>query len=168
MTSMEVTQITVAGQRTGIIGLKQLIEAVAGEFSGTPDDEIADALMERLAKKNYIVPTVKDAYRAAFLREYKKFVGEPFEETDDPDLLQIKVLGPGCPNCERLEQDLMSLMAELKIKADLEHVRDPVEIGTFGVMAMPALVINGNVMAAGRMPSRGILKEWLLKATKRT
>jgi hypothetical protein len=58
--------------------------------------------------------------------------------------------------------------AELRIKADLEHVRDPVQIGAFGVMAMPALLINGQVKAAGRLPSRGVLKEWLLETSKRT
>ncbi|MFO7716182.1 thioredoxin family protein [Desulfosarcina sp.] len=56
----------------------------------------------------------------------------------------------------------------MRIKADLEHVRDPVRIADFGVMAMPALVINGQVKAAGRLPSRGTLKAWLLETTKRT
>ncbi|MFZ0135114.1 MAG: thioredoxin family protein [Desulfobacterales bacterium] len=168
MTADDIAQIIVAGQRTGIVGLKKTLEEVAGQFAGRPDAEITDELMTRLSKKNYIVPKVKDAYETAFLREYKKFVGEPFEEVVDSDLVQIKVLGPGCPNCESLEQDLMALMAELRIKADLEHVRDPAEIGTFGVMAMPALVINDQVKAAGRLPSRGVLKEWLLETIKRS
>jgi len=46
----------------------------------------------------------------------------------------------------------------------LEHVRDPMEIGTYGVMAMPALVNNGWVIAAGRVPSKETLKGWLLEA----
>jgi len=167
MTADDIAQIIVAGQRTGIVGLKKTLEEVSGESAGRPDAEITAELMARLSKKNYIVPKVKDAYMTAFLREYKKFVGEPFEETVDPDLVQIKVLGPGCPNCERLEQDLMALIAELQIKADLEHVRDPVEIGTYGVMAMPALVINGKVKAAGSVPSKGTIKEWLLEIDKR-
>jgi small redox-active disulfide protein 2 len=164
MAADDIAQIIVAGQRTGIVGLKKTIEEVAREHAGRADAEITAELMVRLSKKNYIVPKVKDAYETAFLREYKKFVGEPFEETADPDLVQIKVLGPGCANCERLEQDLMAVMAELRIKADLEHVRDPVEIGTFGAMAMPALVINGKVKAAGRVPSKGTIKQWLLEA----
>jgi small redox-active disulfide protein 2 len=163
MTADDITQIIIAGQRTGIVGLKKTLGEVAGERAGRPDAEIMDELMARLSKKNYIEPKVKDAYMTAFLREYKKFVGEPFEETVDPDLVQIKVLGPGCPNCELLEQDLMALMAELRIKADLEHVRDPAEIGTFGVMSMPALLINGKVKAAGRVPPKGTIKQWLLE-----
>ena len=164
MTADDISQIIVAGQRTGIVGLKKTLEEVARECAGRADGEITDELMRRLSKRNYIVPKVKDAYETAFLREYKKFVGEPFEETVDPGLVQIKVLGPGCPNCERLEQDLMALMAELQMKADLEHVRDPVEIGSYGVMSMPALVINGKIKAAGRMPSKGTIKQWLLEA----
>ena len=164
MASTEVTQIMIAGHRTGIIDLNKVIEEIAGEFSGKPDDEIADELMTRLSKRNYMVPKARADYRTAFLKEYKKFVGEPFDEPINPDLVQIKVLGPGCPNCERLEQDLMSLMAELKIRADLEHVRDPVQIGTYGVMAVPSLVINGKVKAAGSLPSKGTIKQWLLEA----
>jgi len=45
-------------------------------------------------------------------------------------------------------------------------VRDPFEIGTFGVMAMPALVINAKVKTVGRVPSKGAIKEWLLKINK--
>ncbi|MFZ0239999.1 MAG: hypothetical protein WAL90_00020 [Desulfobacterales bacterium] len=97
MTADDIAQIIVAGQRTGIVGLKKTLEEVAGECAGRADAEITDELMARLSKKNYIVPKVKDAYMTAFLREYKKFVGEPFEETVEPDLVQIKVLGPGCP-----------------------------------------------------------------------
>lgn len=167
MTSTEVTQIMIAGHRTGIIDLNKVIAEIAGEFSGRPDDEIANELMTRLLKRNYMVPKARNDYRTAFLREYKKFVGEPFEDIADPNVLQIKVLGPGCPNCERLEHDLMTLLTELQIKADLEHVRDPLQIGAYGLMSMPALVINEKVLAAGRVPSRGTIKKWLLEIPKR-
>ncbi|MBW1944462.1 MAG: thioredoxin family protein [Deltaproteobacteria bacterium] len=78
--------------------------------------------------------------------------------------MEIKVLGPGCPNCERLEQDLMSLMTELQVKADLEHVRNPLEISEYGVMGMPGLVVNGQIKCTGKVPSREQLKTWLLEA----
>ncbi len=119
-----------------------------------------------MSQKNYISSRTRDVYGHAFLREYKKFVGEPFEDTEAGGL-EIKVLGPGCPRCEKLEQDLMAIMAELNIAAGLEHVRDPLEIGSFGVMGMPALIINGEVKAAGSVPPKNKLKEWLLEAAKR-
>jgi len=166
MTSDQLTQIVVAGQRTGIVGLKQVLEAVARNFAGQPDDEIKAELMAHLSQKNYIVPKLEDAYRAAFFREYKRHMGESFEE-ECSDSILIKVLGPGCPSCERLERDLMALLTELRISADLEHVRDPAEISRFGMMAMPALVVNGKVKAAGKIPAKATLKTWLLEAAEK-
>jgi small redox-active disulfide protein 2 len=166
MSSDDVTQIIVAGQRTGIIGLKGVLESVALEFRECPDDEIAAELTRRLSKKNYILDRIRDAYKTAFLREYKKFIGEPFEEADS-GTIQIKVLGPGCPNCERMEQEMMAVMAELRLPADLEHVRDPMEIGRYGMVAVPGLVVDGELVVSGRVPTRDQIKGWLEKAAEK-
>ena len=165
MPEPDITQISVGGHRTGIIGLKAVLEQVAREFAGRPDVDIKAELMGRLGKSNYIVPTARAAYEAAFFREYRKFIGEPMPE-DPAGGIQIKVLGPGCPNCDKLEQDLMAVMAELNLPADLDHVRDLKEIACYGVMGNPALVINGKVVAVGRVPSKNQLKEWLKAASK--
>ena len=61
----------------------------------------------------------------------------------------------------------MAIIAELNIAAGIEHVRDPLEIGNYGIMGMPALIINGEVKAAGSVPPKNKLKEWLLEAAKR-
>ncbi|MBW2602979.1 MAG: thioredoxin family protein [Deltaproteobacteria bacterium] len=79
--------------------------------------------------------------------------------------MEIKVLGPGCPRCDKLEQDLMAMMAELNIAAGLEHVRDPVEIASYGVMGSPTLIINSEVKAVGSLPPKNRLREWLIEAT---
>ncbi len=50
---------------------------MAQDFAGRPEEEITAELMARLGKSNYIAPKAKDAYEAAFFREYKKFIGEP-------------------------------------------------------------------------------------------
>jgi small redox-active disulfide protein 2 len=165
MAEPDVTQISVGGHRTGVIGLKVVLQEVAREFAGRPDADIKAALMERLGQSNYIVPTARAAFEAAFFREYKKFIGEPIPE-DPSGAIQIKVLGPGCPSCDKLEQDLMAVMAELNLPADLDHVRDVKEIACYGVMGNPALVINGKVVAAGRVPSKNQLKEWLKAVSK--
>ena len=166
MAEKDVTQISVGGHRAGIIGLKSVLEAVAREFAGQPDEEIKAELMTRLGRSNYIASSAKAEYEAAFFREFKKFVGQPIPE-DPNGPLQIKVLGQGCPSCDKLEQDLMAVMAELNLPADLDHVRDVKEIACYGVMGNPALVINGKVVAAGRVPSRSQLKEWLKAASKK-
>ena len=164
MTMPEVVQIMVAGRRTGIIGLKDVLEAVSGEFQGSPDEQIKAELLARLSKNNYIIEKLKDEYATALLREYKRFVGEPSEEPVEPGLVQVKVLGPGCPNCDRLEQEIMTLLAEMQLNADLEHVRDPIAISEYGVMGSPGLVINGQVKAVGKVPAKAVLKTWLLEA----
>ena len=166
MAEHEVTQISVGGDRVGIIGLKAVLEVVAQEFKGRPDEEIKAELMKRLGRSNYIVPSAQAAYKAAFIREYKKFIGEPVP-MDPTGTLQIRVLGPGCPSCDKLEKDLMEVMAELNLPADLDHVRDVKEIACYGVMGNPALVINGKVVAVGRVPSKNQLKEWLRTASKK-
>jgi small redox-active disulfide protein 2 len=165
MDSNTVAQIMVAGQKTGIIDLKEALEEVAKEFSGRSDDEIKGALLERLSKKNYILDKIKEKYAEAFFREYKKHLGEPTDEPESTGLL-IQVLGPGCPNCERLEREVMALMVEMNLPADFEHVRDPAEIGRFGVMGTPALVVNGKVKSVGNVPSKSKIRNWLEEAVK--
>ena len=165
MSEDRVTRINVGGHATGIIGLQPILEAVAKEFKGKTDDEIKAELLNRLSQKNYISSRSRDMYGQAFLREYKKFVGEPFEDTE-PTGLEIKVLGPGCPRCEKLEQDLMAMIAELNISAGLQHVRDPIEITNYGIMGSPGLIINGKFKAVGSVPTPKKLREWLLEAAK--
>ncbi|MDZ7667457.1 MAG: thioredoxin family protein [Desulfotignum sp.] len=87
----------------------------------------------------------------ALLREYKKHIGEPVQE-EPLECVEIKILGTGCANCERLEQELMSLISETGVQADIEHVRDLKEISRYGVMGFPALVINRKVKAVGSVP----------------
>jgi Thioredoxin domain len=163
MSEDKVTRINVGGQATGIIGLQPILEDIAKEFKDRTDDDIKAELLNRLSKKNYISSRTREVYGHAFLKEYKKFVGQPFEDTETGGL-EIKVLGVGCPRCEKLEQDLMAMMTELNISAGIEHVRDPIDIAGYGVMGSPALIINGEVKAVGSIPPKNKLKEWLVAA----
>lgn len=167
MTEIEkdVTQIPVGAHRVGIIGLKSVLKAVAREYGDKSEAEIKSELLKRLGRSNYIVPSAVAAYEAAFYREYRNFIGDPVPE-EPSGALQIKVLGPGCPSCDKLEQDIMAVLSELKVSADLDHVRDVREIACYGVMGNPALVINGKVVAVGRVPTKNQLKEWFKNALK--
>ena len=165
MSQDDVTQIRVGDASVGIIGLTAVIEEMAEEYGGRPDQEVIEKLLDRLSKRNFIPEKAKEDYKKAFLREFKKFLGKPYEE-ETPDGIQIKVLGPGCAQCDRLEQELMHVMAEAGIAADMEHIRDTIEIGSYGVMGTPALIINGQVKSVGKVPTRNKLKEWLKEAQK--
>ena len=160
MTKEDVTQIKVANHSVGIMGLKNILEEMAPEYAGRPEDEAGEELLWKLSKKNYIPDKARENYKRAFLREFRKFLGRPCEE-EVASGLEIKVLGPGCPQCDMLEQELMAVVSQLQLKAGIEHVRDIKEIGRYGVMGMPGLIINGEVKSVGRVPSRASLIQWL-------
>jgi len=160
MSQDDVIQIRVGNSPVGIMGLKTAMEAMAKEYVDKPDDEAGAELLKRLSRKNYIPSRVKENYAKAFLREFKRSIGKPYEK-EVSEGVEIKVLGQGCVQCDKLERDLMEVMAEINLPADLEHVREIKEIGKYGVMGMPALIINGKVMSVGTVPPKTKLKEWL-------
>jgi small redox-active disulfide protein 2 len=65
----------------------------------------------------------------------------------------IKVLGSGCTNCQKLETATRAALVELGLDAELEHVTDPGEIASYGVMRTPALVVDDEVVLSGRVPT---------------
>jgi len=167
VSSDEVTQIKVGGHRVGIIGLKSVLSEVAESCKAQSDEAIRAELLERLNQRNYIAASSREVYGRAFLREFKKFTGRPVKDGEAGGV-EIKVLGPGCASCNRLEQDLIAVMAEMGMAADLEHVTDIAEIGSHGVMGTPALVINREVKAVGSVPPKPKLKRWLQEAFSQT
>ena len=68
--------------------------------------------------------------------------------------MEIKVLGPGCARCRETEQLVSSAVQEAGITASVEKVTDFREMMSLGVMATPAVVIDGRVMCTGRVPSK--------------
>lgn len=162
----DVTQIRVGKHMTGIIGLKSVLEEAAVRCKGMADDRIGELLLEMLSKCNYIPTNVRDEYVNAFLREYKKHIGESVPESSG-QILQIKVLGPGCPQCERLEQEVMAVLSETGVIAELEHVRNPVDIGRYGVMGTPALVIDNKVKIVGSVPPKERIISWIQQAANK-
>ena len=75
--------------------------------------------------------------------------------------MKIEVLGTGCKKCQALEEQTRAALVELGVEADLEHVTEMRRIMGYGVLSTPALVIDGKVKCAGRMPSAGELRTWL-------
>lgn len=163
MTDPDVSQVRVGEFTAGIIGLKSVLKDMAVEWAEKPDALVAAELVERLSLKNYIAEGAKVLYGMAFLREFKKFTGKSYGE-DAPEQLEIKILGPGCANCDRLEREVIEAVSELDLPADIEHVRDIREIGKYGVMGSPALILNGKVKAVGRVPMKSELRKWLSEA----
>ncbi len=65
----------------------------------------------------------------------------------------IKILGSGCKKCMELEKNVRFALEELQLEAKVEHVTDFAEIASYGVMTTPALVMDKEVVAYGKVLS---------------
>ncbi len=76
--------------------------------------------------------------------------------------MTIKILGSGCPNCHKLEANAKQAVQELNLAdVQIEHVYEIDKIIEYGVMSTPAIVLNDEVKAAGRIPEVEEIKGWL-------
>lgn len=75
--------------------------------------------------------------------------------------MDIKVLGTGCANCKNTIA-LIDQVAKAKgVSVTLSKVEELREIMGYGVMSTPGVVVNGKVVHAGGVPSRGKVEQWL-------
>ncbi|BEG98878.1 thioredoxin family protein [Bacteroides sedimenti] len=77
--------------------------------------------------------------------------------------MEIKILGSGCAKCKTLEKLTREVVEQNGIEASISKVEDIMEIMKYGVMATPALVVDGKVVIKGRVPSQQEIKEALTK-----
>jgi small redox-active disulfide protein 2 len=75
--------------------------------------------------------------------------------------MRVEIMGPGCPKCEATERNARKAIHELGLEAELEHIYDVKEYGKRGVVLTPALVVDGEVLISGRVPSVDELKSLL-------
>jgi Thioredoxin domain len=160
----DVVKIKVGQFTVGILGLKAALEQ-AGQAGLSPDEKAGEYLLGILKPKNYIPSSSEPEYARAFLREYRKFKGLPVK-SDKPQGLEVKILGPGCINCDKLEQMVYKVMSTASLLGTVEHVRDLNEIASYGILPMPALVINGQIKCVGRLPVERQLLQWLKEAAR--
>jgi small redox-active disulfide protein 2 len=76
-------------------------------------------------------------------------------------MTNIKVLGPGCRNCETTAKLIEEIAAAKGAAIELEKVTDMAEILGYGVMSTPGVVIDGKVVHAGGVPDRKKIEGWL-------
>ncbi len=81
-------------------------------------------------------------------------------------MLDIKVLGPGCMNCQKLADLCKQVIAEEKLDATIEKITDPDKFADYGIMLTPGLVVNGKVLVSGKIPVKATLANWLKTAAR--
>jgi small redox-active disulfide protein 2 len=80
-------------------------------------------------------------------------------------MLTIKILGPGCANCRRLEQIARQAVESLHVESEIVKVTDVKEILAYGVLKTPGLVINDKLVSSGRIPTPASVAEWVKDAS---
>jgi len=75
--------------------------------------------------------------------------------------MKIEILGTGCPKCKKLNELVEKVINELGVSAEIIKITDINKIIDYGVMVTPALVIDGEVMVAGKIPSMEEIIKWI-------
>ena len=73
----------------------------------------------------------------------------------------IKVMGPGCAKCSEVERIVREAAAESGRAVEVEKVTDMQEFMKYGVFSTPAVVVDGQVKAVGKMPSKKDVLGWI-------
>jgi hypothetical protein len=89
--------------------------------------------------------------------------------------LNIKVLGPGCINCERVFQVVVDTLEDLESEwgdnspeVTVQHETDRGEFLKYGLMFTPGLVISEKLVCGGRIPSKAEVRQWLISTLTQT
>jgi small redox-active disulfide protein 2 len=79
-------------------------------------------------------------------------------------MIIIKVLGPGCSNCKKLEEVSRTAAGLAQVEAEIIKVTDMQEIIAAGVIKTPGLMINGKLLSSGRIPAPATIADWISEA----
>lgn len=77
--------------------------------------------------------------------------------------MEIKILGPGCPNCKTLEKMVIEAVQESGKEIKVTKVDDIMKIMEYAIMRTPALVVNEKVVVSGRVPSKKEIEDIINK-----
>ena len=81
--------------------------------------------------------------------------------------MKIEILGTGCPKCKKLNELVEEAINELGVSVEIIKVTDINKIIDYGVMVTPALVIDGDVKVAGKIPEKEGIKRWIEEELKK-
>jgi small redox-active disulfide protein 2 len=80
--------------------------------------------------------------------------------------MEIKILGPGCVNCRKVEKLVREAVAEAGVEADIAKVSDIMQIAKYGVFGTPAVVVDGVVKSVGKIPKKDEILAWIGQKTQ--
>jgi len=158
----KIIQVQVGKTRVGLRGLEEAFRQIQEGRWDSPE-QAREELLSRVAARNYIPAGSREDYARALWREYRRFQGERLTP-EAPAGLEITLLGLGCAACQGFYQMLMDTVANLGLEAGVQYFTDPGLLEDYGVRPLPALLINGRVALAGRVPAPAELQAILTAA----
>lgn len=148
--------IRIGKSTIGLIGIDvALNQAAAKKLS---DEEAVEFLFDAVSKRNYIPAAAREKYREALRKAYRQHL-QPDDQNDD--VAVIRIFGKSCVSCDNLQKMVIEALNAMNLAADIEKIHDPDEIGRYGIITTPALMINGRIKSSGPMPTRAQIEEWL-------
>ena len=78
--------------------------------------------------------------------------------------INIKVLGPGCDNCHKVEENARAAVTQMGMDASIEKITDRALFAQYGLLYTPGLVINEKLVCGGRIPTVAEVSTWLADA----
>ena len=81
-------------------------------------------------------------------------------------MLSIKVLGPGCENCKKVEALARKVVNALSIDAQIVKITEHADIMQYKILSTPGLVVNEKVVCAGRIPNETEVTTWFVNASE--
>lgn len=152
MSKDDYTKIRVGDNFIGCIGLNRAMEQISQTYAGMKDEEIQETLLQLMEKGNYIPRSARKLYGEAFVREFRRSLGQPCEPEKEGSL-RLVIVGPGCYQCDHLEQLVLKCLSRLGLPASVEHLTDIKEISKLGLYITPSLLMNGKPVISEMVPS---------------
>ena len=141
----------------GLVGLDIALNRVLGDTS-LDDDQAAEKVFTHITEHNYVPDTAKGKYHEAILKEVIRLRKGG---SDNNEELIIRILGPGCVSCNNIQTMVIEIMNKIGAAADIFQIHDLDEIGRYGILQTPALIINDKLKSSGRIPTPAQIEEWL-------
>lgn len=80
--------------------------------------------------------------------------------------VNIAILGPGCMNCHKVEAIAKAAAEEVAVEATFQHITSMAEITQYPILRTPGLVINGQLVMSGRIPTKAEVIAWIRTAAE--
>ena len=75
-------------------------------------------------------------------------------------MIEVKVLGPGCKNCQTTGKLIEEVCGDNGIAINLEKIEDMAEIMSYGIMSTPGVIVDGKIVHAGGIPDKKTILSW--------